>query len=402
MPIKKRKLPAKVNEGVGKPAPSTVPKTGGIKRRSQLPDVVDEPEIPEFGGELGNIVNALTASGSYGKPFIRGSSKRMDLAQSRTGILALDLALGGGWTLARAGMLYGEKSSGKSTTALLSIAAQQQARPQSMAAWVDVEGTLDKAWARKLGVDMDRLVVVEPETGEHAVDLADAMLRAMEIEICVLDSIAMLVSMKELDESAEKDTMALQARLVNKYIRRTTNALLKERGREHKPILIHLNQFRMKVGLIFGDPRTLPGGKALEFSTSQQAEIKNKEHNGKDEEGNDVVLYNEHNIKITKNKSGGPMKEAAFKLIRLEGYAGDKGSETPMPEAWVDQAKTVFKYGTQVGVITGAPSSFEVDGITGKFRGGPAFTAWALENRAAYGVVQAKIIEGFRKKWSLN
>jgi len=397
MAIKKRKLPVKVSEGAGKPAPSAAPTAGGIRRRSQLPDasVEIEEDVPEFDGELGDIIKKLSANGAYGKPFIRASSKRMNLSQSRTGILAVDLALGGGWTRARAGMIVGEKSSGKSTTALQSIAALHAAKPDAIASWVDVEGTLDKAWAAKIGVDLDRLVVVEPETGEHAVDLADHMLRAREIDFCVVDSIAMLVSMKELDESAEQDTMALQARLVGKYIRRTNNALLKERARGHKPILIHLNQFRMKVGLIFGDPRTLPGGKALEFSTTQQIEIKNKEHLGKDDEGNDVVLYNEHNIKITKNKGGGPMKEAAFKLIRTDGQDG-------LPEAWIDQAKTIFKYGMQVGVITGSPTSFEVDGITGKFRGAPAFNEWAIANIVEYGRIQEKIIRGFRKRWNLD
>lgn len=397
MGIKKRKLPLKAEtEGAGQPAPSVTPaKTGGIRRRTTLPEDYSEPEVPDFPGELGQIITRISASKAYGAPFIKASSKRMRLAQQRTGILALDLALGGGWTYARAGMLYGEKSSGKSTTALQSIATMQAANPDALAAWIDVEGTFDHAWARKLGVDLDRLVVVEPETGEHAVDLCDSMLRAWEVQMAVMDSIAMLVSMKELDESAEQDTMALQARLVNKYIRRTTNALLKERGRNHRPILLHLNQFRMKVGLVFGDPRTLPGGKALEFSTSQQAEIKNKEHIGKDSDGNEIVQYNEHNIKITKNKSGGPLKEVAFKLIRAEGHEG-------MREAWIDQAKTIYRYGTQVGVITGAPTSFEVDGITGKFRGAPEFTKWAMENQHHYGEIQHKIIAGFRKRWELD
>ncbi len=393
MVVKKRKpLPAKVNKGAGEPAPSVVQKTGGIKKRTILPV---EPDVPAFPGELGAVVNKLTASGEYGTPFIKGSSRRLSTTRARSGIMAFDLALGGGWTYARAGMLYGEKSSGKSTIALQSIASVQAANPDAIGAWIDVEGTLDKSWARKLGVDLERLIVAEPETGEHAVDLADALIRAREVGICVMDSIAMLVSMKELDESAEQDTMALQARLVGKYIRKTNNALLKERPRGHNPILIHINQFRMKVGLVFGDPRVLPGGKALEFSTTQQAEVKNKEHIGKDADGNDVVEYNEHNVKITKNKGGGPMKEAAFKLIRLTGYED-------MPEAWIDQAKTIYKYGTQIGVITGAPTSFEVAGVSGKFRGAPAFTAWALENPIPYAAVQQAIIDGFRKRWDLD
>lgn len=321
----------------------------------------------------------------------------MDTARSQTGVLSLDLCLGGGWTTSRAGMLYGEKSSGKSTLALQSIAALMRRQDQAMAAWIDVEGTFDKQWARKLGVDLERLVIIEPETGEHAVDLADHMLRTREIELAVTDSIAMLVPMAELDESAEQQTMALQARLVGKYIRKTNNALIKERGRGHTPILIHINQFRMKVGLIFGDPRVLPGGKALEFSTTQQVETKNKEHTGKDALGNEVVLFNEHNFKITKNKGGGPMKEGAFKLVRT----ADHEKNDNLPEAWINQAKTIYGFGTQCGLITGAPSSFEVEGVNGKFRGGPAFNKWAMENILEYELVQAKIVEGFRRRWDL-
>jgi recombination protein RecA len=388
MPIR-RKRPV-VTKGAEQSAPSG--QTGGIKKRTSLPP--PEEDIPQFEGELGNVIQKMTASGTYGKPFIKASSKRMDTGRTRTGILAVDLALGGGWTLSRAGMLYGEKSTGKSTMALQSIATIQRDNPDAMAAWIDIEGTLDKSWARKLGVDLDRLVVVNPETGEHAVDLADAMLRAREVKAVVTDSIAMLIPMKELEESAEQETMALQARLVGKYIRKTNNALLRERGRGHLPILIHINQFRMKVGLVFGDPRTLPGGKALEFSTSQQIEVKNKEKLGKDDDGNEVVQYNEHNIKITKNKSGGPMKEAAYKLVRLEGFED-------MPEAWVDQAKTIHSMGSQVGVVSGTSGSFEVDGI-GKFRGAPAFTKWALENPVPYHRLQQQIIDGFRKRWALD
>lgn len=392
MVVKKRRtIKAK---GAAKVAPKT--SGGGIKKRTNIPV---EPETPEFAGELGGVIKSLTDSGKYGSPFKKGSSSAMDRHRSRTGVLTLDLCLGGGWTISSAGMLYGEKSSGKSTLALQSIAAMQRRNDQAVGAWLDIEGTLDKAWARKLGVDLDRLVVVEPETGEHAVDLADAMLRSREVSCVVTDSIAMLVPMKELDESAEQETMALQARLVGKYIRKTNNAILRERQRGHEPLLIHINQFRMKVGLVFGDPRILPGGKALEFSTTQQVEAKNKEHLGKDDDGNDIVLYNEHNFKITKNKGGGPMKEGAFKLIRGQ---GKKGTEViDLPEAWIDQAKTVYKHGAQVGLITGAPGAFEIEGF-GKFRGAAAFNEWALENPEAYDEVQGLIVEGFRRKWDLD
>lgn len=392
MPVKKRKLRPAATEGVGQPAPSASKATGGIKRRSNMPETTSESlDLP---GELGALVSKVVASKEYGNPFIRASSRRMDTMHVRTGILSLDLCFGGGWTESRAHMLVGEKSSGKSTIALQSIASVQRKYPDAYAAYIDVEGTFDHAWAKKRGVDLERTIVVEPESGEHAVDLTNSLLRAREVKFCVMDSIAMLVSMKELDESAEVDTMALQARLVGKYIRRTNNALLKERGREHFTTLLNINQFRMKVGLVFGDPRTLPGGKALEFSTTQQGECKNKEHMGT-VDGEETVQYNQHNVKVTKNKSGGPMKEAAFKLIRVDGFEG-------LPEGWIDQAKTIYKFGTGIGLIEGGPTSFQIEGIKHKFRSAAAFNEWAIENPDPYDDLQHRIVEGYRKKWALS
>lgn len=386
MAVKKRRT--KTGAASAAPTPSN---GGGIKKRTSIPV---EPDVPEFPGELGNVVEKITASGKYGTPFLKASSRKMQRGYSRTGVLALDLALGGGWRKSSTGMVYGEKSAGKSTLALQSIATLQKNDPDALAGWVDVEGTFDQRWAQKLGVDLDRVAIAEPSTGEDAVDLADALLRARNVQMVVTDSIAMLVPMREIDDSASQETMGVQARLVGKYIRKTTNAILRARQMGNDPVLIHLNQFRMKLGMVFGDPRTLPGGKALEFSTTQQVEAKNKEHVGKDADKNDVVLFNEHNFKITKNKGGGPMREGVFKLNRTKG-------NDDLPEAFINQAKAIYAFGSQAGIITGAPSSFEIEGIRGKFRGAPALNAWALENPLPYDQVQAQIIEYFRKKWEL-
>lgn len=386
----KRKIRSSARAGAAKAASKS---GGGIVRRSSVPP--PEQEVPEFGGELDNVIKKITSSGHYGTPFIKASSKRMDRPRQRTGVLAVDLMLGGGWKKSSCGMLYGEKSSGKSTNALQSIAQLHMEDDQAVAAWNDVEGTLDKAWARKIGVDLDRLLVMEPETGEHAVDLADQVLRAREVKLLVTDSIAMIIPMKEVEESTEQEFMGLQSRLMGKYLRKATQAILKERGRGHMPLLLNINQFRMKIGIPFGDPRTLPGGKILEFATSQQIETKNKESKGKDPDGNEVVLYNEHTFLATKNKTGGPMKSGMFKLIRTAGHEN-------LPECFVDQAKTIFNLGKQVGVVDGAPSSFTVDGIRTKFRGAPAYNAWAIENRVAHQEVMGKIINGFRTKWDIS
>jgi RecA/RadA recombinase len=188
--------------------------------------------------------------------------------------------------------------------------------------------------------------------------------------------------------------MGLQARLIGKFVRKTTQALLFERKRDHLSHLMFLNQFRMKVGLVFGDPRSLPGGKALEFATSQQIEAKNKEHLWTTGENKDLVQYNEHTIKITKNKTGGPFKESLYRLIRTP--------HDGMPETFINQAGAIHSFGSKIGVVDGTLASFTVDGIPHKFKGAPGFNAWAMENEAAYYGVVSKIVAGYRNKWGLD
>ena len=387
MAIKRRK-PAKDTEGANA-APST--SSGSRFKKREMPNtgILDNPN-----SELAAIVKKITESGDYGHAFHVANSRKFATPRLETGVLALDLTLGGGLGMGRASMLYGERSAGKSTTGLIAMARIQKERPDEVVAVIDAEGTFDKAWAKKLGCDLSRIVIAEPESGEHAIDLADALMRAKEVSMVVTDSIAALIPTKEIDESAMQEFMGLQARLIGKYVRKATQALLSERKRDHMVHCLFLNQFRMKIGLVFGDPRTLPGGKALEFFMSQQVEIKNKEYFGKDDSGDNVVMYNEHNIKVTKNKMGGPLREGMFKLIRTP--------HDGMPEAWVDQAKAVVSSGMKVGVISGAPSSFEIDGINGKFRGAPALTAWAVENTDAYNTVISNTVAAYKNKWGLE
>jgi recombination protein RecA len=387
MAIKRRK-PAVEKEGAIA-APSANSTSRFKKREIANTGILDNPN-----SELAAIVKKITESGDYGQAFHIANSRKFATPRLETGVLALDLTLGGGLGMGRASMLYGERSAGKSTTGLIAMARLQKQRPDDVVAVIDAEGTFDKGWAKKLGCDLSRIIIAEPESGEHAIDLADAMMRAKEVGMVVTDSIAALIPTKEIDESAMQEFMGLQARLIGKYVRKATQALLSERKRDHLVHCLFLNQFRMKVGLVFGDPRTLPGGKALEFFMSQQAEIKNKEHFGKDASGDNVVMYNEHNIKVTKNKMGGPLREGMFQLIRTE--------HDGMPEAWVNQAKAVVSSGMKVGLITGAPSSFEIEGVNGKFLGAPALNAWAVENPDAYSAVISSIVASYMKKWGLE
>jgi len=389
MTIKRRKLLPTEN-GVASVTPTS--SAGGIRIKQRVIPKTSILDVPDT--ELADFIAKIRQSGEYGNSFYIGNATRFKSPRLETGILGIDLPLGGGWSMGRASMVVGEKSSGKSTQSLLAIAALHRQNPDSVAAYIDTEGTYDPAWALKLGCDTSRIVVVEPESGEHAVDLADGLVRVEQIHLLVVDSIAMLIPIKEVEAPTSQEFMGLQARLIGKFVRKTTQALLFERKREHYVHLMFLNQFRMKVGLIFGDPRTLPGGKAVEFFTSQQIEAKNKEIMFKDDSGDEVVKYNEHSIKITKNKTGGPFKESVYRLIRTP--------HENMPEAWVNQAGAIHAFGTKIGLVDGAKGSFSIDGISGKFKGEPAFNAWALDNIDKYYGVISKIVTGYRTKWGLS
>jgi recombination protein RecA len=365
------------------------PKLNVIKR--------EFPSVNIFGenSELGSIMDQVKKDGTFGQAFYIANSKKFKPKRLYTGVLGIDLPLGGGWAMGRASMLIGERSSGKSTACLLSIAALQRNHPEYVAVYIDIEGTFDSTWAAKLGCDLSRIVVIEPETGEHAVDLAVGVLRAKEVGMIVTDSIAALTPFKETEESVSKEFMGLQARLVAKFVRVVTNALLTERHRDHNVAVLYINQFRMKVGLVFGDPRSIPGGKSLEYSTTHQLEIKNKEHFGKDDlTGDEVIMINEHNLKVTKNKIGGPLRESLFRLVRTP--------HKSMPEGWVDQANAIYSFGSKIGIVDGPQQSFSVEDVPYKFKGAEQFNKWAVENKDKYFEVVTNIVNAYRKKWNLD
>ena len=219
-----------------------------------------------------------------------------------TNIFIVDFLTLGGIPANRATMVVGERHAGKSLFAYKTVAGAQKKFPDQQPAYIDVEGTFDPVWAEKLGVDLDNLVLFQPETGESAVDVTDAFIGTKEVSLVVVDSIAALVPMKEIDSSAEDALVGVQARLVGGMVRKATASMIRERKRDHNVSLLFVNQFRSKSGGFagFGEPRSIPGGKALEFATSLQLIMKNKENTGKDSIGNDTMTLNEHSFTITK------------------------------------------------------------------------------------------------------
>lgn len=339
----------------------------------------------EISGEVSEIVGLWN---NQAPGTIRKLTETIAFQRVSTGILSLDLCLVGGFMRSRASMLYGERSAGKTTLLSKVCASALNQSPDSVGVIIDIEGTIDKSWMARQGVDIDRVLIVEPATGEAAVDQIDALTRANEVTFLGIDSIAMLTPFKEIDSSAEDQQIGLQARLIGKMLRRLNNALLQERRRSHFPLVTMLNQFRMKAGFVMGDPRTLPGGKALEFVTSQQVEVRNKEHR---QESTGIVDYNEHTVVITKDKTGGRMKEGKFKLIRDESM--------DLPVGYIDQSKTILDFGAKAGLVTG---KYEVDGIPHKFRSSDAFRDYLVENPEQEKLICAKIVEVYRRKWAID
>jgi len=293
---------------------------------------MDEQRKKALAAALGQIERQF-GKGAVMRMGDTGGVREADVIS--TGSLALDIALGiGGLPKGRVVEIYGPESSGKTTLTLEAVAQCQ--KQGGTAAFIDAEHALDPIYAEKIGVNVDELLVSQPDTGEQALEIADMLVRSGSIDIIVIDSVAALTPKAEIEGEMGDSHMGLQARLMSQALRKLTANI-----KRSNTLVIFINQIRMKIGVMFGNPETTTGGNALKFYSSVRLDIRRIGSIKKGEE----VIGNQTRVKVVKNKMAPPFKQAEFEILYGEGISRDgEIIEMGVKEGLIDKAGAWYNY----------------------------------------------------------
>ena len=345
------------------------------KKNAAVKPVVKIVDPEEKKKALKTAMAQIEKTYGAGAIMFMGENRHMDIEHISTGSLMLDLALGiGGLPRGRIIEIYGTESSGKTTISLQAVAEAQKAG--GTAAFIDVEHALDPVYAKKLGVDIDNMLVSQPDTGEQALEIIETLVRSGAIDIIVLDSVAAMTTRAEIDGDMGDAHVGVQARLMSQALRKLTSVINKSNC-----VAIFINQIREKIGVMYGNPETTPGGRALKFYSSVRIEVRRGEPI---KEGGEII-GNRTKCKVVKNKVAPPFKTAEFDMLFGEG---------------VSKMGEIVDTAVEFDIIKKSGSWFSYDDMK-IGQGRDKVKQYLLDNPAVCDEIEKKVRDEFAKNSSL-